>query len=250
MPLLGDEGHRELISFLTSVSERWEPPRAILVVSAHWEESVPTLLSATNPGLLYDYYGFPAPAYEISYPAPGAPELAAHIAELLSPAGFHPAVDDNRGFDHGMFVPLALMFPDASIPCLQLSLIRGLNPGEHLRLGRALERLRDEGVLILGSGMSYHNLQSLMNPDGSAEARNQGFHQWLVELCVSEKLSSGEREAGLASWESAPHARDCHPREEHLLPLHVCMGAAGAAPATEVFAGTVMGRRVTALSWE
>src|SRR5689334_8631112 len=134
-------------------------PRALLVVSAHWEEPVPTVMTSAHPAMLYDYYGFPPESYQLTWPAPGDPALAGRVRELLGNAGFATAEDTERGFDHGTFVPLKVTYPEAEIPCVQLSLRRGLDPAEHIAMGRALAPLRDEGVLIVGSGMSYHNLR-------------------------------------------------------------------------------------------
>src|SRR5262249_18153476 len=135
------------------------PPKALLVISAHWEEPVPTVMTSERPPMLYDYYGFPAASYEITWPAPGHPALAARTRELLGGAGFKTAADAQRGFDHGTFVPLKLAYPAAEVPTVQLSLKAGLDPAEHLAMGRALAPLRDEGVLLLGSGMTYHNMR-------------------------------------------------------------------------------------------
>src|SRR5690606_22687549 len=132
-------------------------------ISAHWEQEVATLMSASHPEMLYDYSGFPPQTYEIKWPAPGDPQLAGEVQSLLAEAGIPSELDAQRGFDHGTFVPLALSYPQADIPTLQLSLLAGLDPAEHLRLGRALAPLRDEGVLILGSGMSYHNMRGFFN---------------------------------------------------------------------------------------
>ena len=137
-----------------------ERPKALLVVSAHWEEEEPTVLSQPNPALLYDYYGFPPHTYELKWPAPGSPELAGRVRELLDGAGMPSRSNSERGFDHGVFIPLLLAFPKADIPTVQLSLRAGLDAKEHLAIGRALAPLRDEGVLIIGSGMSYHNMRN------------------------------------------------------------------------------------------
>ncbi|MDF1568586.1 MAG: class III extradiol ring-cleavage dioxygenase [Spirochaetaceae bacterium] len=257
MPLLSDPGHQELVDFLSKAANELPSPEAIVIVSAHWEETIPTITAGASPPLFYDYYGFPDEAYQIGYPAPGNPDLAKTIAELLGSAGIKARLDDERGFDHGMFVPLKLMYPNADIPCVQLSLVRGLDPALHVRMGRALSPLRNENILLVGSGMSYHNLREFFTPDGLTEERNQDFHDWLVGTCTGVDLKPTEREAQLIDWTSAPYARFCHPRAEHLVPLHVCYGIAtgdGAsvdrAAAKEVFAGEVMERRVTALLWD
>ena len=253
MPLLEDPGHLDLAGFLSNAGDGLPAPEAIVVISAHWEEQVPTLTSGPAPSLIYDYYGFPPESYEITYPAPGHPVLAREIHTMLRTAGIKAALDDERGFDHGMFVPLKLMYPAADIPCVQLSLAVGLNSDEHIRLGKAMAPLFDRNVLVLGSGMSYHNLGEFLVSDNRAEELNREFHVWLLNTCVRDGLTPEEREARLVDWTSAPHARTCHPREEHLMPLHVCFGLASASGSVtagrEVYSGRVMNRRVTALLW-
>jgi len=242
-PLFGPEGTwdrmRDYMVGLAGLTA--SRPRAILVVSAHWEEPLPTTMSSPRPPMLYDYYNFPPEAYEVQWPAPGAPELAARVRELLSSAGLRVADDAERGFDHGTFVPLKLAYPEADIPTTQLSLVAGLDPAEHLKIGRALVPLRDEGVLILGSGMSYHNMRGLLEGSkGNALGREDSkvFDDWLQQTLT---LPAEQRDARLAAWQNAPAARACHPREEHLLPLHVIAGAAaddrGSVPYQEVLMG-------------
>lgn len=197
-------------------------PRALLVVSAHWEAPEFTLLESARPGMLYDYGGFPSHTYRVQYPAPGAPGLAARARELLGAAGIRTAGETRRGYDHGVFVPLAVMYPDADIPVLALSLKLGLDPAAHLAAGRALAPLRAEGVLILGSGFSYHNMAGA---DARAFAASAAFDSWLQHtLCGA---TGAAREALLERWAAAPSARYAHPREEHLLPLMVAAGAGG-----------------------
>ncbi len=251
MPLMGDAGHREMVTFLQNIRGKLGDPRAILVISAHWEESQPTIQSAENPEMLYDYYGFPPETYQITYPAPGNPTLAKEIGRELGTAGFNPVLDSDRGFDHGVFVPLKLIFPEAEIPCFQLSLIKGLDPAQHIALGRALNFLREQNVLIVGSGMSFHNMRALMSGGLSENGPDKVFDDWLVKTCCSEGLSPDERDHELINWLQAPQARYCHPREEHLLPLHVCYGAAGydSPPAELVFNGEILGVKVSALLW-
>ncbi|MFO0664080.1 MAG: class III extradiol ring-cleavage dioxygenase [Polyangiaceae bacterium] len=216
-----------------------QAPKAILVISAHWEERVPTLMTSEHPPMLYDYGGFPAAAYTLTWPAPGAPELAKRVESLLRTAGFETAVDAQRGFDHGTFVPLKLMYPEANVPTLQLSLVRGLDPAKHLALGKALAPLRDEGIFIIGSGLSYHNLRGF-GPRGVEVSRI--FDAWLGETATKE---SDERDARLLAWASAPAAREAHPREEHLLPLMVIAGAAGRDLGQRTFSGSILGVRVS-----
>lgn len=217
------------------------PPKALLVVSAHWEERVPTIMTAARPPMLYDYYGFPPASYEIQWAAPGAPFLAKRVADLLGAAGFPSGVDAERGFDHGTFVPLKLTYPDAEIPTAQLSLKAGLDPAEHIAIGRALAPLRDEGVFIIGSGMTFHNLRAFRDPRSVPIAET--FDAWLREAATAEPA---ERDKQLASWESAPAARAAHPREEHLLPLMVIAGAAGDDRGTIPYNGTFAGLRLSA----
>jgi len=218
------------------------PPRALLVVSAHWEERVPTVMTAERPPILYDYYGFPPDSYRITWPAPGSPTLASRVRELLGQAGFETKVDPARGFDHGTFIPLKLTYPDADVPTIQLSMLRSLDPEEHLRLGRALAPLRDEGIFIIGSGMSFHDLRSFGRPRGRTVAET--FDAWLREAAV---LPREERDRRLIEWERAPLARAAHPREEHLLPLMVAAGAAGDDLGTIAHSDLFMGTRITAV---
>lgn len=215
-------------------------PTALLVVSAHWEEPVPTVMSGARPPLLYDYYGFPPASYEIQWPAPGHPGLAERVRALLGQAGFETASNGERGFDHGTFVPLKLAFPAADVPVVQLSLVQGLDPATHLALGRALAPLRDEGVLIVGSGMTYHNLRAF-NPGARAVA--QEFDAWLRKAMAAPPA---ERDRELAAWAKAPSARGAHPREEHLLPLMVVAGAAGGDPSRLAYDGSILGLPISA----
>lgn len=194
-------------------------PRAILMISAHWEESAFTVMNSPAPGMLYDYGGFPPHTYEVVYPAPGDPALAERVVALIQAAGLSAGRDAQRGFDHGAFCTLVPMYPDADVPVVQLSLRRGLDPAEHLAMGRALAPLRDEGVLILGSGFSFHNLR-LYGPAGRAPSA--AFDAWLQ---ASLPAPEGRAER-LKAWAQAPAARLAHPREEHLLPLMVAAGAA------------------------
>jgi aromatic ring-opening dioxygenase catalytic subunit (LigB family) len=210
-----------LTDYLVSLRELPpERPRALLVISAHWEEPVPTVMSSPAPPMLYDYYGFPPESYTITWPAPGDPVLASRVRSLLTAAGIENAENTERGYDHGTFVPLKLTYPDADIPVVQLSLKRGLDPAEHLAIGRAIAPLRDEGVFIIGSGMTYHNLRAF---NRNAKAVAASFDAWLRDAaCRPEK----ERDAALSAWTRGNDARLAHPREEHLIPLMVIAGAA------------------------
>lgn len=197
-----------------------EAPRAVLVVSGHWEEQAFVFGSAEAPPLIYDYYGFPPETYRLTWPAAGAPWLAERGAELLRAAGLPSTLDPARGYDHGVFVPLKVAFPAADVPVVQMSLHASLDPALHLTAGRALAPLRDEGVLVLGSGMSFHNLRAMGDP--RAEAPSKAFDRWLTEAVESDHAGRSER---LIRWSHAPWARLCHPREEHLMPLMVAAGA-------------------------
>jgi aromatic ring-opening dioxygenase catalytic subunit (LigB family) len=248
LPILGDPGHQAMIDFMTQLPAQLTRPAAILVISAHWEERAATLQAAARPPMFYDYYGFPEAAYAIKYPAPGSPDLAARIAGLLTRDGIASAVDAQRGFDHGLFIPLKLMYPAADIPALQLSLLRGLDPAAHLALGRALAELRDENILVIGSGFSFHNLRAFdMRGATAPDPANDAFQDWLIETCAGP-LAQPEREQRLLAWEQAPSARYCHPREEHLLPLHVCAAMAG-GPGRLVFDDRILGKRSVAFLW-
>ncbi len=220
------------------------PPRAVLVVSAHWEQPVPTVMTAARPPMLYDYSGFPPESYEIQWPAPGAPELAKRVQSLLRASGFETAEDSQRGFDHGTFVPLKLSFPKPKIPTTQLSLIDGLDPAQHLAMGRALAPLRDEGVLIVGSGMSYHNLRGFFGEDGNKVAEE--FGAWLE---VAATAPAKTRDESLKAWADAPSAKAAHPREEHLIPLMVVAGAAGDDAAKVAFSGFFSGKKISAIHY-
>jgi aromatic ring-opening dioxygenase catalytic subunit (LigB family) len=214
-------------------------PKAALVVSGHWEEAAPTVNAGARPPMLYDYYGFPPHTYELDYPAPGAPDLAAEVRGLLEGAGIVSGEETARGYDHGVFIPLMLVYPQADVPILQLSLKAGLDPSAHLALGRALAPLRDRDVLIVGSGLSFHNLRALFVADPRAIAAAEAFDAWLVAAC---EAALEMRDAALARWAEAPAARFCHPREEHLLPLMVAAGAAGQDMGARVYAERVLGK--------
>lgn len=197
-----------------------EPPKAILVVSGHWETQGFTFTSSPRPSLLFDYYGFPEHTYRLRYDVPGSPELAGKAAQLLSDAGFEAQLDAERGLDHGVFVPLLVAFPEARILVVEMSLDASLDPALHIAAGEALAPLRDEGVLILGSGMSFHNMRAYGDP--RATAASQEFDRWLT---AATGLEPAARSGALAQWEQAPAGRYSHPREEHLIPLMVTAGA-------------------------
>lgn len=250
LPLLGDPGHTEMVTTLTELAGDLRKPSAILVISAHWEQQQPAITAGARPRLIYDYSGFPPEAYEITYPCPGEPALAARIHGALEQAGISSRLDDQRGFDHGVFVPLKLMYPDAEIPCVQLSLVSSLDAATHLAIGRALRALDYRNLLVIGSGFSFHNMRAFFAPDTpGVRARNAAFEAWLEETCTDVELPEAERASRLVNWEDAPHARFCHPREEHLLPLHVCYGLANRASQRHLSA-TILGKKAGMFYWQ
>ncbi len=221
-------------------------PHAIVLVSAHWLQPQVMVTSAAQPALIYDYFGFPPHTYELTYPAPGAPALAQRIVDLLQAAGIESGADAQRGFDHGMFIPLKLMFPEADIPVVQLSLHSSLDPVQHLQTGRALQSLRDEDVLIIGSGMSFHNMRAYGNPQYAPISDE--FDNWLTQAVQADPQ---QRDQLLAEWSQAPRARDCHPprAEEHLIPLMTVAGAAGDSVGRKVFSDRVMETTLSAFAF-
>ncbi len=205
-------------------------PKAVLVISGHWEERDFTVMTSASPPMIHDYSGFPAHTYQVRYAAPGSPEVAERVRTLLQAAGLAVHVDAARGFDHGTFAPLVVMYPNADVPVLQLSMRHRYDPREHFALGRALAPLRDESVLIVGSGLSYHNLR---NFGPGAQSPSLAFDNWLKQTLL--EVSPAERETRLMHWTDAPSARQAHPREDHLIPLMVALGAAENEVATRVY---------------
>jgi len=250
MPVMGDPSHATLVDHLQRTEQRLGRPKAIVVVSAHWECANPTITSGAAPELIYDYGGFPDEMYRLQYPAPGAPQLAERIAGLLSDAGLDPRLDPDRGFDHGVFIPLLLMYPDASIPVIQLSMLSSLDPTAHIEMGAAIRSVALDDVLILGSGFTFHNMGAFgpANPVTGNDPDNEAFEAWLSDTMTSTEFPEFVRTHRLINWTEAPGARWCHPREEHLLPLHVCYGAGGGA-ATQDFGGVVLGKRTSGYAW-
>lgn len=213
------------IALVRMRAELVDAPQAVLMVSAHWERHGFIASSAELPGMEYDYFGFPDYLYDIHYRAPGSPALAARVSELLEKQGLPTGLDSKRGFDHGTFSIMKPLYPEENIPLVQLSLDARFDPALHVAAGKALAPLRDEGVLIIGSGLSYHNLPAMQGTSGYEPSRR--FDAWLRETLID--ASPAEREARLVRWTDAPSAREVHPREDHLLPLMVAVGAAGNA---------------------
>lgn len=226
-----------------------EKPKALLVVSGHWEEHAFTAGAAEHPELIFDYSGFPEHTYHLTWPAPGDPALAKHAAGLLQQAGISSAVSGSRGYDHGVFIPLKVAFPSADIPVVPLSLATSrtgaLDPALHLAAGKALAPLRDEGVLIIASGMSFHNLRAYMRPETLERSRT--FDAWLTGAIESPQP---QRDQKLANWRQAPYAEFSHPREEHLLPLMVAAGAGSDAPGKRIFSDEPMGAAISAYRFD
>ncbi|WP_245535431.1 DODA-type extradiol aromatic ring-opening family dioxygenase [Sphaerochaeta pleomorpha] len=201
LPLLGDKSHQAMVAFLKDLPAHLHRPEAIVVVSAHWEEAEATVISSKKAPLLYDYYGFPKEAYNITYPALGNPVLAEKLVVLLEQAGIHAQLDQKRGYDHGVFVPLKLMYPQADIPVIQLSLLHSLDSKQHLVLGKALSPLLEENILWIGSGFSFHNMHAFSWEGGQKnDSQNDAFQNYLIDAC-SEKHTQFEREELLLNWE-------------------------------------------------
>jgi aromatic ring-opening dioxygenase catalytic subunit (LigB family) len=249
LPLLGDASHQELVEFFRQIPQYLKKPSVIIVFSAHWEENKPTIISASAPSLFYDYYGFPQKSYEIKYPVAGEPLLAKRAFELLEKHDFYPELNEQRGLDHGVFVPLKLTYPKADIPCIQISLIRGLDPSEHIRMGKALKELMRENILIIGSGFSFHNFKAFFTASTpEVQSMNASFEKWLTKALTDSSLTEDKRAEQLINWKQAPAAEFCHPREEHLIPLHVCYGIAESL-AQKVFPLEIMGKKASAYLW-
>jgi aromatic ring-opening dioxygenase catalytic subunit (LigB family) len=249
LPLLGDPTHEEMITTLKQIADTIPKPKAIVIVSAHWETSSPAITASASPALIYDYYGFPEESYSLQYPAQGDPELAKALHTSLKDAGFSPKLDSQRGYDHGVFVPLTIMYPDADIPCIQISLLNSLDPQQHIALGQAISQCQQEGLLVLGSGFSFHNMRAFFAaPTDESMQLNQAFESWLIETCSDKALSESTRSQRLVSWADARGARYCHPREEHLLPLHVCYGVAQSV-CSSTYELTILNKKSSMYLW-
>lgn len=218
-------------------------PTAVLMVSGHWEADDFAVMHAAHPPMVYDYYNFPPHTYEIKYSAPGASGLAEKTADLIAGAGLPTHLDNEMGYDHGTFVPMALMYPEADMPLFQVSIRHNYDPAQHMALGRALAPLREEGVLIVGSGLSYHNLREF---GPRARIPSAEFDSWLNQALA---LAPEERTKAILNWEQAPSARRCHAQEDHLVPLFTALGAAEDAPVTRTYHQTNIFGGVTASSF-
>ncbi len=232
LPLLGHEGHQEMVETLEKFATLIPKPSAIIVISAHWDTPEIKVNTQAKPQLLYDYYGFPEQAYNINYPVPGAPQLAKELLSGLMGLGVPVVEEAERGLDHGVFVPLAIMYPEADVPCVQISLQRDYSPQLHLQLGKQIAKTiaHLDNVLILGSGFSFHNMAAFRLADNKeAIKNNREFEAWLKQV-LNTSMPKEDRAQHLINWEAAPGARYCHPSEEHLMPLHVALGAAQLEP--------------------
>ena len=220
----------EAVDFLRQLGPSLGRPAAILVVSAHWDTARPAVSAAEHPETIYDFYGFPPELYRLRYPAPGAPQLARRAAGLLEAKGLKTEIDPVRGLDHGAWTSLFLMYPEADIPVTQLSIQSRLGPAHHVRLGGALQPLRDEGVLIFASGGATHNLRELSHQRGNPVPQpwTVEFNEWLADA-----LKSRRTDDLIAYRERAPHAVRNHPTDEHLIPLFVALGAGDPGGATQ-----------------
>lgn len=230
--------HSEMIEALKAFSAELPKPDAIIVVSAHWEASEVRVTAHPQPPIIYDYYGFPEEAYSLNYPAKGEVSLATSLVNGLAEQGIDVRGDTTRGFDHGMFIPLSIMYPDGDIPCIQVSITSDLNAAKHIELGQALRKVAEAGlvtssentntafrhILVLGSGSSFHNMQGFFDSSTSAVRKATRFNNWLQTTLQSSVYSENDRKSRLIDWLNAPDARYAHPREEHLMPLHVCYG--------------------------
>jgi len=218
-------------SLLDVRRELGEAPRAILMISGHWEADRFSVSSAARPPMVYDYGGFPEHTYRIRYDAPGSPALAEQVRGLLARGGMTTGLDPERGFDHGTFSLMHTMYPDADMPLVQLALRSDFDPAAHVRVGELIAPLRDEGVVIVGSGFSFHDTMAMRS--GTGAASSAVFDRWLDDTLTGS--SPAERRERVIGWASAPAARAAHPREDHLLPLMVAVGAAGGDAGTRVY---------------
>jgi 4,5-DOPA dioxygenase extradiol len=228
LPLLNDKSHKEMVNKSKELAKLIPKPKAILIISAHWEEKEFTILETTNPDLLFDYYGFPDESYSYKYPAPLAKDVNSKLKEIFSKAGVKLNSETNRGFDHGVFVPLLLMYPNADIPISQISLKSSLDAETHFKMGNLISSIRDDGVLIFASGMSFHNMSGFFNPSKEIKDGNIKFHEYLKDSLTNKDLDQAKREKNLINWKNSPNnsGKLCHPREEHLIPMYVAAGAA------------------------
>tara|TARA_Y100000768_G_scaffold388691_1_gene386195 strand:+ start:2105 stop:2908 length:804 start_codon:yes stop_codon:yes gene_type:complete len=229
MPQLRDYFKPLEFALKAMVRDHGAKPKAILMVSGHWEEDEVAVMASKTPPMIYDYSGFPPHTYGIQYPAPGAPEFAKRTLELLKQANISAHLDFKRGFDHGLYAPMEVMYPKADVPIFQLSMLKSYDPEKHIAIGRALKPLRDEGVMIIGSGLSFHNLRLFRGNGAEPSAQ---FDAWLYDTMMQDAKTRLDL---MLDWEKAPAARICHEAEDHLIPIFVALGAAEDENATRIF---------------
>lgn len=238
LPLLGDKESAGLTVFLRDEVKKHVnlgELKAIILVTAHWEEDQVTISSGKHHDLYFDYYGFPPESYKYKYNAPGDPETAERIYEALKEAGIPSRKDSKRGWDHGVFVPMMLINPSANIPIIQVSVLNNQDPSQHYKLGQVLHQFRKEGIAIFGSGMSYHNMREFMGSRYKREVINKEFDDYLNKVCTAEDES--DRKEGLINWRQQQGATDAHPMNaaEHFMPLVVIAGAGGSKAGERIF---------------
>lgn len=261
MPILGDPESANLVKSLKTrapailgLDDPARRPKAIVLVTAHWSENRPTISSGARHRLLYDYGGFPAEAYRLKYDAPGSPEIANRVAELFREEGLNPALDPERGWDHGVFVPMLLVRPQADIPIVQISVLDSEDPAQHFAMGRALEKLRSEqNVAIVGSGFaSFHNLRLMFSGATRQPTMKSTVAEWNAKIgSAVEVANAGDRDEEFRNWRSWPGAYTTHPRggAEHFLPLVVCAGAAG-DESGKSYSDNYLGIDIVSYYWE
>lgn len=249
LPILGDSSHDQMNKFMKDLPNKIKRPDGIIVFSAHWEEEIVTIQSGYQPDIKYDYYGFPDAAYAIEYPCKGNVDLAQRISGLFQENAIECRLDDHRPYDHGVYIPLKMMYPKADIPVLQISLNHNLDPLTHLNIGKALKPLMKENILVIGSGFSFHNMSAFdFNGKNIENKKNNEFQNKLIEVCCDEK-NKEKMWDHFINWENFPNARYCHPREEHLIPLIVCVGLSDGI-GKKVFDDYILGKRATAFLWQ
>lgn len=239
LPGFAPDAWDEMETFLRGIDkDLGERPKAVLVISAHWQTEQPTINRQETPPLLYDYYGFPDHTYKLTYPVKGDLALADRVESLLKSAGYAPNIETKRGLDHGVFIPFKLIYPDADVPMIQISFPLSSDPKAQMKFGEALAPLRDEGVLIATTGLSFHNLRAFFGPAaGKRVEASFAFDSWLQDAVTDIE----NREEKLKNWASAPGAKESHPEDEHFLPLLIAAGAAKGEPASIPYAGEVHG---------
>jgi len=247
---MGDPvGYSRLSDWLHEIGKRYiSQAKAILVISGHWEEHIPTINFGNDVPLLYDYYGFPKHTYNLSWSAKGDAVIAAEVEKVLKNSGFHVGKEYSRGYDHGVFVPLMVAAPNVQIPVIQLSLVDSLNAQTHISLGKALEPLRNMGILIIASGMTFHNMEGFFNKNERLVKLSDNFNTWLNNSVSTP--GEDERNRLLENWASAPGAKESHPRSEHFIPLLVAAGAAGKSKGTCRFSEYLMGYKISGYIFE